>query len=303
LLHPTFPADAVVRDQISQISSLRESLEDPLSTCLLTLRGLLFGAQSYGLPPNGTEDAVAALTGVDLLEYHRKFFCVENMKIAIAGDFNPEEMIEQLEKHLASLPSGTAFQAPASSLHNNLTESVIRDKKQAVLAIGYPGVGATDERRFANMMLMEYCSDMAGPLFTRIREELGLAYQVGAFEFHGHDTGMMTFYLSTSPAQLDLAHREMQQQLHHIAAHGIPDDVFENVRATVLSALLLQQQSPGAIARLAVVDLLFGRPATHHRDVHQHILALKPEDVRAVAKEMLSQQPVTAIVSPEKIVD
>lgn len=299
LLHPIFPEDAVVRDQISQISSLRESLEDPLTTCLLTLRRLLFGHQSYGLPPNGTEETVAALTSEHLLEYHREFFCVENMKIAIAGDFDAVEMIECLEKHLAPLPKGTAFQATASSQHNDLIESVHRDKKQAVLAIGYPGLGATDARRFASMMLMEYCSDMAGPLFTRIREELGLAYQVGAFEFHGHDTGMMTFYLSTSPAQLELAHREMHQQLLQIAERGIPDEVFENVRATVLSAQLLRQQSPGAIARLAVIDLLFGHPATHHRDVHEHILALTPENVRSLAKEILTQQPVTAIVLPQ----
>lgn len=299
LLHPAFPDAAIARDKISQISSLRESLEDPLTTCLLTLRRLLFGKQSYGLPPNGTEQTVEQLTRAHLLDYHQKFFCAQNCKIAIAGDFDPEEMIELLEQHLAPMPQGEAFLPAATAMQKNLTENAQRDKKQAVLAIGYPGLGATDEQRFSAMMLLEYCSDMAGPLFTRIREELGLAYQVGAFMFHGHDAGMITFYLSTSPEQLDLAHRELQHQIRQIAEHGIPAAVFENVRATVLSGLVLQQQSPGSIARLASIDLLFGLPATHHREVHQRISALQVDDIRAVAKTLLQDtKSVTAMVTP-----
>jgi predicted Zn-dependent peptidase len=110
---------------------------------------------------------------------------------------------------------------------------------------------------------------------------------------------MITFYLSTSPEQMDLAHRELQHQIRQIAEQGIPADVFENVRATVLSGLVLQQQSPGSIARLASIDLLFGLPATHHREVHQLITALQVDDVRAIAKALLQEnKSVTAMVTP-----
>ena len=299
LINPIFPTDAVERNKASQYCSILEAKEDPLTSGLLCARRLLFGDHGYGIPSMGTEESMDALTSDSLIEYHQQFFCVSNMKVAIAGDFDPEEMIELLEKNLAPLPQGAAYQAPITRCRADQTETLHLDKKQAVLAIGYPGFGITDERRFANMMLMEYCSDMAGPLFTRIREELGLAYQVGAFEFLGHDVGMVNFYLSTSPEQLDLAHRELQQQLRLIAERGIPAEVFENVRATVLSGLLLQQQSPGAIAKLAAIDLLFGLPATHHRDVRERILTLQHEDVRAVAKALLSDhKSVTVMVTP-----
>lgn len=304
LLHPAFPEDALQRNRISQISSLRESLEDPLSTCLVHLRESLFGTQSYGLPPQGTVESLQGIRREDLLAYHLTHFCAHNAKVAIAGDFEPKEITALLEKHLATLPAGLAIQPRATSFHGPCEKVTAREKKQAVLAIGYPGLSALDERRFASMMLMEYCSDMAGPLFTRIREELGLAYQVGAFEFHGHDAGMLAFYLSTAPEQLELAHRELQQQIRNIAEQGIPDDCFENVRATVLSGLVLQQQSPGSTARLAAVDLLFGLPATHHREVHHAIKALKPSDVRDLAQALLQEnRAVTSIVRPDSKLD
>ena len=81
-------------------------------------------------------------------------------------------------------------------------------------------------------------------MFTRIREELGLAYQVGATQFLGYDAGLFTFYLATSPEQADLARRELLAEIGKIAAAGIPDDAFDRVRSTVLSGLAIQQQSP-----------------------------------------------------------
>ena len=299
LLNPTFPEDALRRNQLSQLNSLRESQQDPLSTCMHQLRELMFGQHTYGLPSHGIESTLTALGREELLNYHQKHFTARNSKMAIAGDFDPDEITSLLKKHFSAMREGEAVSVPASSLQPSLTKTVHREKKQAVLAVGYPGLSANDERRFASMMLMEYCSDMAGPLFTRIREELGLAYQVGAFEFHGHDTGLMAFYLSTSPEQLNLAHRELEQQLRNIAEVGIPEENFENVRATVLSALVLRQQSPGAMARQVAVDLLFGESATHHREIHQKIERLNPSDVRDLAKSLLIKNAaVTSIVEP-----
>jgi zinc protease len=213
--------------------------------------------------------------------------------------FDPAQARDLLAEGLAALPAGTPWTAPTATVRGDFEIEAFLPKKQAVLALAYPGCGALDPRRFALRMIQEWCSDMAGPLFTRIREELGLAYQVGAFMFHGHDAGMITFYLSTSPEQLDLAHRELQHQIRQIAEQGIPADVFENVRATVLSGLVLQQQSPGSIARLDSIDLLFGLPAMHHREVHQRITALQVDDVHAVAKDLLKEnQAVTSMVTP-----
>ena len=148
-------------------------------------------------------------------------------------------------------------------------------------------------------MLHEYAADMAGPLFTRIREELGLAYQVGATQFHGYDTGMFTFYLATSPEQLDLAREEMIKEIATIAAHGIPDAAFDRVRATALSGLALRQQSPSHAARQMAIDLLFDLPADHYRKMPDIIRSLTPTHVRSVAEKLFSVTPSVAVVLPD----
>ena len=49
-----------------------------------------------------------------------------------------------------------------------------------MLLIGYRTVDLTHPDNAALEMIDEACSDMASRLFIRIREELGLAYSVGA---------------------------------------------------------------------------------------------------------------------------
>lgn len=298
LAEPAFHGDSIERERASQLASLRESLEDPLSTGFRLARQHLFDGSGYGLPSLGTEESLAKLDRLALSAHHSRHFQGANTVVALAGAFDPAQARDLLAEGLAALPAGTPWTAPAAKVRGDFEIEAFLPKKQAVLALAYPGCGALDPRRFALRMIQEWCSDMAGPLFIRIREELGLAYQVGATQFHGHDAGFFGFYLATDPAQLDFAQRELAAEILKISENGIPADAFERVRATVLSSLAIGMQSPASIARLAAIDVLFGLPVDHHREMAAIFQALTTEEVQAAAAQLLATPPVTVRVLP-----
>jgi len=189
--------------------------------------------------------------------------------------------------------------APSSQLASGGHHSCHLPKKQAVLTIGFAGTTINGADRHALAMIQEYASDMAGPLFTRIREELGLCYQVGATQFLGYDAGLFTFYLATAPEQVDLARRELLAEIEKIAAVGIPDEAFDRVRSTILSGLAIQQQSPSSTARQVALDLLFGHPADQYRLLPAAYLALSTAQVQETAARIFGSQPTIVTVMPE----
>jgi len=290
LAEPALEADSIEREKAAQLAELEEALEDPLSLAFRELRARLFGPAGYGIPSLGERESLTALGRLELAAHHSLHATGANLCLALAGDFAPAEARDALSAALAEIPAGETWSPPASKLRDPEIASLSIDKRQAALALGFPGLAALDPRRFALRMIQEWCSDMAGPLFTRIREQLGLAYQVGATQFHGHDTGLLAFYLATDPAQRELAERELRAEIAKLAEHGIPDAAFERVRATVISAVALHQQSPHSIARQAAIDLLFGLPATHHRDLARHYLALTPSEVLETARQLLGER-------------
>ncbi|NNM28208.1 MAG: insulinase family protein, partial [Akkermansiaceae bacterium] len=173
------------------------------------------------------------------------------------------------------------------------------DKQQAVLAIGFPGATVDSPDVPALEMLHDYCANMAGPLFMRIREELGLAYFVNATQFHGQGTGLFAFYLGTSAAQVELARRELLIEIERLAMGGIPEEFFEATRTSVLSADALEGQSNRTMAQTCALDTLFGLGPHHHLDAAKRIRALTPGEVRETAAKYFGRrEPVIATVLP-----
>ena len=299
LLVPSLPDEAIAREKASQLAALEEGLQDPLYVCFRALRQSVFGGTGYGLDTFGSVASLQALDRAALATHHARHFNAANVTLAIAGDFDPAAALDLLAANLAAMPVAEPWPTPVGTLATGGDITEYLPKKQAVLAIGFPGADVNSPLRHELAMIQEYASDMAGPLFSRIRDELGLAYQVGATQFLGYDTGLFTFYLATAPEQTALARSELLAEIAKIAAAGIPDDTFDRVRSTVLSGLAIQQQSPSHTARQVALDLLFGHPADEYRRLAATYQALTPSQVRATARRIFSATPTISTVLPE----
>ena len=109
--------------------------------------------------------------------------------LAVYGDVvtaNVRAAVEKAFAHWPAAAESAALAVEPSPLLNSLRRAVeTRDKKQAVLVVGYQGTTLQAPDRYALDLLQEVCSDLGSRLFLRIRDELGLAYYVGAQNFVG----------------------------------------------------------------------------------------------------------------------
>ena len=299
IVSPSLPGDHIEREKASQLAALEESMQDPLHTAFRKLRHAAFAGTGYGLDPLGSLDSLPVLDRSALAAHHARHFNAANLTLAIAGDIDTARTLDLISSHLSALPQGTIWPVPSGSTASG--EHTVRlPKRQAVLAIGFHGTTVTSPERHALAMIQEYAADMAGPLFTRIREDLGLAYQVGATQFLGYDSGLFTFYLATSPEQAQLARLEILREIEKIATRGIPDEAFDRVRATVLSGLALQQQSLSSTARHVALDLLYGHPADQYRQLPAIYQALTPAEVRGTANRIFTAPYTIVTVLPDE---
>lgn len=296
---PTLPQDSLERERKAMISAIREQASDPLSVAFKTLRPALFGEKGYGLSSIGTEKSLQSISRDDLIKHHQRHFTASNSVIAVFGDIDIEAATAMVQQQFAQMPQGerqqaTELQRPAPSSHH-----LQLDKQQAVLTIGFAGVSASSPDTYALELINDYCCDMAGPLFTKIREELGLAYYVSATQFHGVNSGLFAFYLGTSPDQLETARQHLLNEIQSIARDGIPEDKLESVKTSWLASHALSNQKLGALARLSAIDCLLGFEPDHHLQAPEHIRALSADDVRATAQRYLgTQEPVIVTVTP-----
>ncbi len=297
--HPLLPDDALQRERDAMIAALKEQEEDPLSVAFRHLRPSLFGKTGYGLNAGGTESSLLHLTRDDLSAHHHKHFTARNSVIAVFGDIDPDAAADMVSRHFSAMPTGERNTYAPQEIPEPTSHTLHLDKEQAVLTLGFIGAGVSDDDTYALELIHDYCTDMAGPLFTKIREELGLAYYVSATQFHGIYTGMLAFYLGTSPDHLDTAKAVLLDEIATIAEHGIPEEAFQNVKTSWLASHALSNQKIASLARLSAIDSLLGFEASHHLQAPDRIRELTREDIRRVARKFLSPAPAIVTVSPK----
>lgn len=298
---PSLPSDALNRERKAMLAQLDELLLDPTSLAFRELRHQLWLGKGYSVPRSGTHESLKALDRLTLSAQHSRHFVSQNMVTAFFGDLDPDHTLELLEKSLGQLPTGSPISIPAPIPTQPGETHLTLEKEQAVLAIGFPALPHHDPRIFALELLDSYCSDMAGPLFTRIREDHGLAYFVGSNLFLGLNTGSLTFYLGTSPEQLNFARQELTEEISKLFHEGIPAEALDRTKANLLAQKALQNQSPSARANIACIESLLNRPLLTPAQLREHYLAVTPDQIHALTAELLDPaHAFTVTVSPSK---
>ena len=259
-LHPSFPDSAVQTAREDMLADIQEEEEDPVGLTFRRLRELCFGRVSYGLSPGGYAEGVRSLTREDLVTMHSALMRGGNAVLALAGDIEPEQVEPLLVRWFAAMPEGqglppvdTPSQRPADA-HIPTPDG----KEQAVFALAVPSLPLGHPDYEALLLLDEWCQDMAGPVYSEVREKRGLAYHSSSGLLQGVDVGCLFFSLETSAELLPQARATMEAVLARLAEEGMPPEALERARATALSARMLAYQSLARVCGSTAVDTLLG---------------------------------------------
>ncbi len=288
LLHPSFPEEAVEAEKDAMLADIRDAEEDPAALAFRRLRRLCFGSSTYGHHPDGELASVAALTRADLVAQHARLACGRNAVLAVAGDIDPQAVRAQVEELFAALPAGAPLAREATPPQQAGEAHVPSDKAQAVLALALPALTAPDADLPLQMLLEEWLRDMAGPLFTEIREKRGLAYYASATSLAGLDAGFLAFYMGVAPGKAAEARRVLEGLLDDIAREGMPAEALERARATALSARLLAQQSCRKLCPFMAVDSLLGLGADYSDRIPERLRRVTLAEMNALIARLLA---------------
>jgi zinc protease len=303
LLHPTFDASEMEREREIQLAGIRSQRDQLLRSAGIGMRKALFGETSYGLDTLGSETSVASLTTTQLKEFHQRFAVAGNCVLAIYGDVEPNAAKAAVERALGKLPSGEKALAklPESKPLREIKHVTdLRDKKQAVLIIGFPGSTVFNDDRYALELLQEACSDLGSRLFLRIRENLGLAYYVGAQNFLGLAPGYFAFYVGTMPEKVDLVQKEMLREAELLCLEGLTAEELKRAKAKIIGQKKIARQDLGGLALSTALDELYGLGFAHSENDDARYEAVTLEEIKAAARKYLTPDAMAiSVVRPE----
>lgn len=283
------------------LEELSLSYDFPTARVDVLIDEMLWPDQPMGRDVGGTRDSVKGITRDMMVEYLQRQYVPSNVVLAVAGGISHQQVMEA-----ASLLLGAWRDAPPSPWFPAVSGEPgtrvrveERPTEQAHLCLGLPGVPADHADRYAVNLLSTLLGEgMSSRLFQRIREELGLAYDIHSDASHFRDTGSLVVYAGVDPSNIKPAISAIIQELGQLKA-GIPSEELSKAKEMSKGRLALRlEDSRGIAAFLGGQELLLGRVRTVD-ELLQRIDAVTQEDIQRVASQLLTRERLNlAVVGP-----
>jgi predicted Zn-dependent peptidase len=282
---------------IEEMKMIDDSPEDFLGEIF---SAAFFPDHPLGMPIPGTPGSVRTFDRERTLKYHEDNFTSANLVIAAAGNVEHEQLLEMVSRAVSPgfsrLQSDGRLKAGLTTQPETSAPILIKHKpdlEQAHLIIAVPFVAAVDQRRYAADLLESILGGgMSSRLWQKVREERGLAYNVGASNVMYQDCGVFSIFAATSPEQVAEVVDLSIAELGSIVTDGVTPDELELAKQASRALILLGlEDSASRAAALAQSEMTHGRQIPVEETLAK-IDAVTVEDCRAVANEFFKTENV-----------
>ena len=302
LLNATMPEKAIAREKEIQIAAIQQEEEQLTSVARNIMRQALFLQHPYGLRSNGSVESVQHLTQKNLVEFRDRYAVAKNGVIYVFGDVKADDVKQLVEQALGKMKSGALALTdakPSTPLGKPETVESRKDKAQGVIMVGFRGASLSSPDRYALELIDEASSDLGSRFFIRIREQMGLAYYVGASQMQGLVPGLFSFYLGTDPQKIEPVKTALLDEIHKLANEGLTPQELERAKKKLIGQQEIANQSNDAFGYHCALDELYGLGFDYYKQLEQDVNTITIEDIKRVAAKYFRDQPyVLATVRP-----
>ncbi|SDE47562.1 M16 family metallopeptidase [Auraticoccus monumenti] len=259
----------------------------------------LFHGHTLGRSIIGSPGSVGALTREQVVGFWRRHYRPSSLVVAASGRVDHEALVRQLAPlDAVRQPHRARRSSPPARRHVPGVELVPRPTEQCTVSMAFPGFGLFDERRFPLGVLGTVLGGgMSSRLFVEVRERRGLTYSIDAGETTYSDAGVFTVDWQCTPDRVEPVAVLVREALAEVVHHEVPAAELARARGQLRGQTVLAYESPAArMSRLGSSELS-GDPRTL-TEVLAGYDAVTAEDVRRVARDVVTAPPLLAVVGP-----
>ena len=259
----------------------------------------LWGSHPYGYAILGTRETIGAMPVEAVRALHGSAYRPQHMVVAAAGRVQHDELLQILSRtgwdsFPGGEPEGPVVPEPVAEPPSR--RHIGRDGHQTHIVLGSPSVRYSDPRRYAvSLTGLMLGGGMSSRLFQRVREELGLAYSVYAFQSFHHDSGLQGIYAGTSPETAGRALDEILKELTRMAAEGFPVEEIEAGKNQLKGQLTLSLESPASRMYRVASSALYGEAFTPLDETLARIDAITPTQVAEACHDLFNPDRQTVV--------
>ena len=293
VLRPLFEPAEIEKERNVIIEELRSIKDEPQEWVNLLVDQAMWPDLELGRDDAGFEETVASLQRDQMLAYLDEYYRPNGLVVSVAGNIDEQHTIDLVEKLFSDWqPRAIRPYTPClPPVDVNPLAVIDKATEQVNLCLATLGVSYASPDYYAFMLTNTILGDgMSSRLFQTIREDQGLAYDVGSYFTSYAETGNFVVSAGVDASQTEATVRAIIQELTRICETPVASDELARIKAYIRGSMLLSMEGTHQVASW------LGSQEGLHRDILDIdaiidlIDAVGPQDIQRVAQTCFAPQ-------------
>ncbi|MEI7890367.1 MAG: pitrilysin family protein [bacterium] len=265
---------------------------------------ILYGDQSLGRGIVGYKKTISDFKRKDFISYIKKHYNANETVVCVAGKFNENEIITQLQKHFAVFQAGKKI--PLKKVVEKQTSPAIRIKlkktEQTHFILGVRGYKQDHKDRYVLALLSIILGgNMSSRLFIEIRERRGLAYFVHTSVDTYQDCGYIATQAGVEHGKIEQAVDAILFEYKKIATEYVSEKELQKAKDYVKGRAVMGLEASDDVAMFFIDQEMHKEKIITPKEVFALVDAVTVDDILRVSKDIFTNSKLNlAVVGPHK---
>lgn len=287
LRRPLFDAIEIEKERNVILEELSSTRDDPQEWVSLLIDQAMWPGLPLGRDDAGYEETVIRLQRQQMLDYLDEYYRPNSLIMSVAGNIDHAQVRDMTEELFGDWQAHEHRQWTVSPPPRDTAPVILVNKEteQANVCLGTLGIAHTSPDYYPFVLLNAILGDgMSSRLFQTIREELGLAYDIGSYFNTYYETGSLVVSAGVDPSQIEPVIQAIIGELTNLCEKAVPEDELARIKAYVGGSMILGLEGTYQVASWLGSQESLRNTIVDVDEVVAHIDAVTPQDIQRVAQ-------------------
>lgn len=224
-----------------KLSAIKTNKDVPIKQAIEEYRDMIYKNTPYSISSKVLEKNIQNIKKSDIIEYYNKIFNPKNIVISINGNIDKAKTIQDLNKIFEPKAGSQTFDykiydSKIPRITAPRTNTIKMPTETAWILLGWQTDGVLSEKDYATLQVIDSIlgTGMSSRLFKELREQEGLAYQLGTGYSPNVLRGSFMMYIGTNPATLEKSKQGLFSEIEKLKTEYVGDKELKDAKEKLI---------------------------------------------------------------------
>ncbi|MDD3238270.1 MAG: pitrilysin family protein [Candidatus Gastranaerophilales bacterium] len=302
-----YDIEKVKKDKMDNIKKTRDN---PTSVVFEEFKTAMWDGTAYGNSGKVLEKTIPSIKQNDVKVFYDGLFSPKNIVISVNGNVDDKTLINYFSQLFSTKQNAhkvvlANYSSQFTPKNQNLLVKTPKDTQTAWIVIGWRVNGVLNKKDWATLQVIDSLlgGGMSSRLFTELRDQEGLAYQVGSTYAPNFNKGAFAVYIGTNPKTAIVARDGLMSEITKLKKEFVGDKELTQAKDKLLGNYVLSLETnmdkASTIGWFEVSD----RGYMFMNEFPKLIESVTVQDIISTANKYFSEPYVMSVVGPKAVVD